>query len=75
VACWADERLERAMLIKVQSHTAYVDFTTWADENGYRQRLTQKTFTERLQNLGFQKVRTKNAKFWQDVRLVPGVPG
>jgi putative DNA primase/helicase len=75
VACWADERLERAMLIKVQSQTAYVDFTTWADENGYRLRLTQKTFTERLQNLGFQKVRTKNAKFWQDVRLVPGVPG
>lgn len=75
VACWADDRLERAMLDKVQSQTAYIDFTTWADENGYRLRLTQKTFTERLQNLGFQKVRTKRAKFWQDVRLVPGVPG
>ena len=75
VACWADERLERSMIDQVQSQTAYTDFKIWSDENGYRLRLTQKTFSERLQHLGFQKSRTKNAKFWQDVRLVPGVPG
>ena len=63
------------MLDQVQSQTAYADFKLWADENGYRMRLTQKTFSERLQHLGVQKARTKNAKFWQDVRLVPGVPG
>ena len=75
VACWADERLERSMMDQVQSQTAYTDFKLWAEENGYRLRLTQKTFSERLQHLGFQKARTKNAKFWQDVQLVPGVPG
>ena len=70
VACWVNERLEKVMLEQLQSQIAYDDFRAWCDENGYKHRLTHKTFSERLRLLGYEKVRTNKAVFWRDVRLV-----
>ena len=70
VACWVNERLEKIMLEQLQSQIAYDDFRAWCDENGYKHRLTHKTFSERLRLLGYEKVRTNKAVFWRDVRLV-----
>ena len=70
VACWAEERLERAMLAELQSKPAYEDFNKWCDENGHKLTLTQTTFSERLKLLGYEKIRKNKAVFWRDVQLV-----
>ena len=70
VACWAEERLERAMLEELQSKLAYDDFTEWSKDNGHKLVITQTTFTERLKLLGYEKIRTSKAVFWRDVRLM-----
>ena len=70
VACWAEERLERAMLAELQSKLAYEDFTRWCEDNGHKLAMTQTSFSERLKLLGYEKVRTSKAFFWRDVRLV-----
>ena len=70
VACWAEERLERAMLEELQSKLAYDDFTEWSKDNGHKLVITQTKFTERLKLLGYEKIRTSKAVFWRDVRMM-----
>ena len=70
LACWVEERLERAMLAELQSKLAYENFKEWSDENGHKLAMTQTSFSERLKFLGYEKIRRNKAVFWRDVRLV-----
>ena len=70
VACWCEERLERAMCAELQSQAAYDDFKAWCEENGHKHTITHTTFSERMKLLGYEKTRKKNAMFWRDVKLV-----
>jgi len=75
VACWVEERLERAMLKNLRSNLAYQDFINWCEDNGHRQAMTQTSFSERLKLLGYTKIRSNEGVFWTNVRLVKGFSG
>lgn len=49
---------------RAQAGDLYRTFTTWADENGQRERLSQQAFGRRLSERGFDQARTGAARWW-----------
>ncbi|MEN6358091.1 MAG: phage/plasmid primase, P4 family [Armatimonadota bacterium] len=57
---------------QVASSELYAAYSTWCDGNGIRHPYQQKTFTQRLQERGFKRVRRRGGMLWQGVELNAG---
>ncbi|HWP42748.1 MAG TPA: phage/plasmid primase, P4 family [Blastocatellia bacterium] len=64
-----EDRRIRGSGLQVGSEHLYKTFRSWAEANGEGQIMTQKAFTNRLTEKGFQKFSNRRGAFWVDLGL------
>lgn len=71
LTCWLEDKCERSPQSKQSSTDLFVSWKNWADAAGEPVG-TQKRFSQKLEERGFEKVRDKHGRGFQGLRLISG---
>jgi putative DNA primase/helicase len=71
LSCWLEDKCERSPESETASTALYVSWKNWADAAGEPVG-TQKRFSQKLEERGFEKVRTMHGRIFQGIRVLTG---